>query len=169
MNHKNIAGVLKIAGWIALAGILTIFYCFVPVQAVRTAEGCDGIVWSAVLMMLLGLPYLIGIGYYFAVCGKIAMNRSFSRENVRYMHRIALVMCISACMWLIAVILLFVCGEGCGILNAFCIVTGTSPIFVRIIALLAAGASLAVSMVARMLSMLLTRAEALQTESDLTI
>lgn len=169
MNHKSIACVLKIAGGIALAGILTIFYFYVPVQALLSPKETAGTGCCTAFLMLLGLPYLFALGYYFAVCGKIAANRSFCRENVRSMRRIAQLMCVSAVGWLCAAVALFAMNNGAEIFNALIAIAGVSPIFIRALSLLVCAASLAVSMVAKMLSVLLNRAADLQADSDLTI
>lgn len=169
MNHKSIARMLKIAGGVALAGILSIFYLFAPVQAICAAREIEGIWLCMAALMLLGLPYLLSIGCYFSVCGRIACNRSFCAENVHSMRQIARILILSTALWALAAAALILLPKDAAIFGALSIICGATPVFARTIALLAAAASLAVSMVAKMLSLLLGRATDLQADSDLTI
>lgn len=168
MKHKDIARMLKAAGMIALIGILAVFYIYIPV---RTAVG--GVLpgaWACIAApALLGLPYLPAIVNYFSICGRIACDRSFCIENVRSMQRIARLMIVSAVLWCIAALILFILPESSSIYAALGSIAGISHVFAKAVALLAAAAGLAVALVAKMLSLLLNRAAELQADSDLTI
>lgn len=168
MKHKDIARMLKAAGLIALIGILTVFYIYLPVRT--AAGGVHPGAWGCIAALaLLGLPYLPAIGNYFSICGRIACDQSFCVENVRSMRRIARLMVVSAALWCIAALVLFILPENSSIYTALGSIAGISHVFAKAVALLAAAAGLAVALVAKMLSLLLNRAAELQTDSDLTI
>lgn len=168
MEHKDIARLLKIAGLIALAGVLAVFYIYIPVRV--AVEGRVAGIWGwAAGLGALGLPYLPAIGCYFAICARIARNKSFCEENVRSMTGIARLMALSALLWGAAAIVLFVLPEKSCAFAALGGVAGISPALARAFSLLACAAGIAVAMVAKMISLLLGRAAELQSDNDLTI
>lgn len=166
MDHKNIARMLKIAGAIALAGILSIFYVYMPVRAAQIT--CFKGLCIAV-PALLGLPYLFALGCYFKICGRIAADRSFCAGNVRSMAVIARLMAVSAGLWAVCALALFLTGAGNPLVDCIARSAGTTGGILRLIAILAAAAGIAVSLVAKMMSLLLNRAEEMQADIDLTI
>ena len=157
---------LIIAGGIALAGILSIFYVYMPVRAAQIT--CFKGLCIAV-PALLGLPYLFALGCYFKICSRIAADRSFCTENVRSMAMIARLMAVSAGLWAACTLVLFLMDAGNPVVDCIARSAGTTGGVLRLIALLAMAAGIAVSLVAKMMSLLLNRAEEMQTDIDLTI
>lgn len=166
MDHKNIARMLKTAGAIALAGILSIFYVYMPVRAEQIT--CfKGLCIAA--PALLGLPYLFALVFYFKICARIAADHSFCTENVRSMATIARLMAVSAGLWAVCALALFLMGAGNPVIDCIVRSAGTTIGVLRLFAILAMAAGIAVALVAKMMSLLLNRAEEMQTDIDLTI
>lgn len=162
MDHKNISRLLILAGTIATLGILFVFYLSTPLRwaANPSSFGSNGFPWLYIAFKAVaGLPYLLALGCYFGVCGRIGKDLSFSRENVQGLTRITWLMLVSALFWLLTLVALPLLAME----TAF-------PGYVLICAsALAMMASLAVALVAKMLAHLVNRAVALQEDSDLTI
>lgn len=158
MDHKKIARLLKLAGGMAVAGIVFVFYLSTPLKISLNPSpehplmlmGCKA---------AAGIPYLLALRLYFKICGNIGRNKSFSTENVRCLNGIAKILSISALLWLIA-------------LAAHCLklFSGDLPEKILLtIYILAMLASLALALAAKMLAYLVNRAVDLQQDSDLTI
>lgn len=159
MDHKKISHILKLAGWLAVTGIVFVFYLATPMQfGLIAAQG--SISRTAVIgKALAGLPYLLALRIYFAICTRIGENRSFCRENAVGMERIAELLGIAGIIWAAALIL-HLTGLAAPELEKKLMIS------MDILAMLA---SFAVSMVAKMMEHLLSRAAGLQEDSDLTI
>lgn len=158
MDHKKIARLLKLAGGMAVAGIVFVFYLSTPLRISLNPSpehplmlmGCKA---------ATGIPYLLALRLYFKICGNIGRNNSFSNENVRCLNGIAKILSISALLWLIALAA-----------NCLKLFSGDLPEKILLtIYILAMLASLALALAAKMLAYLVNRAVDLQQDSDLTI
>lgn len=159
MEHGKIARMLKLAGWLAVLGIVFVFYISTPVWIIAGSLG-EGLPWMIMLgKAIAGIPYLFALKVYFEICTRIGENRSFCRENVTGMAKIARLMAIAGLVWIAAMV-----GHGSGMLAA-----DFEPLVILSMDILAMLASFAVAMVAKMMEYLLGRAAGLQEESDLTI
>lgn len=161
MEHRRIALLLKLAGAVAAAGILFVFYVY-PHLGLGHGSGLPRAP-QVLFAAAMGLPYLAALFSYFRICTEIARNRSFCRDNARRMKRVARLLTLAALLWL-AVLPVILLASG----PSFAALMSARP-YLLIIAALASMASFAVALVAMMLSLLLGRAAALQEDSDLTI
>lgn len=167
MNHRQISRLLALAGTLATAGILFVFYLSTPLRIALNpaAYSASGAPWSYMgFKAVLGLPYLAALWFYFRVCLNIGDDRSFCPENVRALKRITVLMLVSAALWLLALL---------GQLAGFTVFLGEQSGFPAYILLcvdvLALMAGLAVALVSEMMAHLVNRAVTLQEDSDLTI
>lgn len=155
MQHHKIAHMLKLAGTLAIIGVVFVFYAM-PIVAVRMGKILD---LKSILMIILSpaiaaLPYLLALRNYFSICANIGMENSFSMENVQLLRGIAHLFLLDCGLWIA--------------LALFYIISGGN-VCVLVIVLLFIMANLALALLAQMLSRLLARAEELQAENDLTI
>lgn len=162
MQHQKIANILRLAGSLAVLGILFVFYAM-PVYFLSSFRM---LAWPNKLPlllppMLIALPYLAALGTYFSISGNIGKEKSFCTENVHLLQRIARLFVLDSAMW-------------CCVLPYYAYFFGTALIrafsfWSCAIVLLFIMADWAVALLAYMLSRLLSRAEELQTENELTI
>lgn len=169
MQHRKIANVLKIAGWIATLGIIFVFYCM-PIHFYFQFRLMDELLGRKRLLMLIlpsaavGLPYLAALRDYFSICRNIGNERSFCDENVALLRRIARLFVVDGGIW-------------CIILPVYALLLGVELRYIRYIfsfmncacVLLFIMADSALALLAYMVSRLLARAEELQNENELTI
>ena len=159
MEHGKIARMLKLAGWLAVLGIVFVFYLSTPMR-IRLENARQALPWMLMLLKAIaGIPYLLALKVYFEICTRIGGNRSFCRENVAGMAKIAKLMAVAGLVWIVAA-----AGHGSGLLTA----DFAMPVIMSM-DILAMMASFAVAMVAKMMEYLLGRAAGLQEDSDLTI
>ena len=165
MNQRKLSRVLMLAGGMALAGVIFLFYGMAVFYLLSHVSGMGAVI--SIAQMALGLPYLFALNHYFRICKNIGDDRSFCRENAKRMDAIAKLLFLAAALWVVAAVLVALLG-GAGELSGY----GTAPfgalaLYVRMgLALLA---SLAVGLVAKMMALLVGRATRLQEENDLTI
>lgn len=165
MEHKNISRLLIAAGTLAVLGILFVFYASTPLRMLIGAQDAVATPWLYMAFKAVcGLPYLLALRHYFAICLRIGEDRSFCPENVQAMNRITCLLIISAVIWCIVLL-----AQISGLLKSLSIGMNF-PAYVLICSeTLAMMASLAVALVAKMMAHLVNRAVSLQEDSDLTI
>lgn len=167
MNQKRLSRYLILAGALALAGIVFLFFgmgLFVLLSRER-ASAQETLL--ALIRMGMGIPYLLALRQYFFICVEIGNDRSFSVENARRMKRIGRVLLLAAALWAILMAVGAICSIVPGDTGFLTHPLGGAALYVRMgLALLA---SLAVGLVARVMALLVARACRLQEENDLTI
>ncbi len=156
-DNKKVSRVLIAAGILAYAVWIFLFAFYVPtvarsLAAWASASGRESVIYAVLLGLAEagGIPLAVAIGFYIAICRRIGDGRSFCRENVRDLNRIAvLLLCSAAFFFLIP---LFSGRE-------------KTSILIAVIGLAVA----AVSVLAWALGKLVKHAVVLKEENDLTI
>ena len=163
MNQKKLSRYLILAGILALAGVLFLFWGL-SLFTMLTHRARPLI---PILQMAMGVPYLLALRQYFLICRNIGDDRSFCTQNAQSMNRIARDLFLASALWgawILIGAILSITPEDTGLVtHAF----GGAALYVRMG--LALVASLAVGLVARVMALLLARACRLQEENDLTI
>ena len=158
MEHRKIANLLRLAGGVALLGLLYAFFIW---RGPAGSESSAAPAWLPTLYKsLAALPYLAALFFYFRICKSIARSRSFSRENVRSLGCIARLLLAAVALWALGLLLLA--------FGVAPILTQPAPLACTLL-VLAAAATIAVSLVAWSLERLLAHAVRLQEENELTI
>ena len=155
MNQRKLAKVLMFAGALAVAGVAFMLYALPLALLIRGR----GTLYS-LTHMALGVPYMAALWQYFRICKNIGDDRSFIPENVRRLDFIAKLLFLATGLWA-AMLILIPLSTG-GAISGYALVS-----LVEIGLTLMA--TLAVGLVAKMMSLLVSRASRLQEESDLTI
>ena len=160
MKQKTIARALIGAGGIAAAGIIALFFVYLPLLAGQLREAYPeyaGLYWPGLLdMWAIAALFLLGLWEYFRVCVRIGRERSFCRENADSLRRIALYMAVSGALWLGAIFV-----------PPMFFHVSIGPFWIELA--LCAMAAEALGILAWGLGKLLERAISLQEENDLTV
>ncbi len=167
MNQKKLSGLLILAGALAVIGVIFLFYGTALFQLVQGKGPRERDVLLLLVQMIMGLPYLLALRHYFAICRNIGNDRSFSRENAARMRSIARLLFLTSGLWAILMVagaILGISPANTGFITAK---FASAALYIRMgLALLA---TLAVALVSQMLALLLGKAGRLQEENDLTI
>lgn len=159
MSHKKLSRMLLLAGVIACIGGAAVFFLYAPGVAFECREMYPELAWLCwpllAYIWVIALMYIHAVVCYMRISLRLGNNRSFCTENAQDLRRIALFLAIAAGLWILLIFLPGMAGVSVG------------PAF--LLFLLAGMASLAVAMVAYVLSLLVRRAAELQAENDLTI
>lgn len=159
MSHKTLSKLLLLAGAIACIGGAAVFFLYAPAMSIECSIMYPELAWLANLLLLyiwiIAFMYILAVFFYMRISLRLGRNQSFCAENARDLKRIALFLVIASGMWFALIFLPGAAGVDIG------------PAF--LLFLLACMATLAVAMVAYVLSLLVRRATALQEENDLTI
>ena len=164
MNQKRISRFLIVAGVLAGIGILAAAGVYAPVMAGECRDlyredipGIEGLYWVGLIgVWTASLLFLLALMEYLRVSARIGKDRSFCRENVKSLSRIALFLWADGALWILAIFapgLLFRVDIG--------------PICV--VFLLISMANAALGLLSWALGRLLARAVELKEENDLTV
>ena len=165
MDQKRLAKLLMLAGWMAVAGVVFLFY-IMAIFLLPSRTSTAGMLLAAA-QMGMGVPYLIALGHYFHICANIGNDRSFCPDNARRMDAIARLLFLASALWAAGLILLPLLGGISEVSGYITLAFGPMALYVRMA--LALLATLAVGLVAKMMALLVGRASRLQEENDLTI
>ena len=155
MNQKKLSGVLILAGAMAALGMAFLFYI---VPAYLQLRGRNAL--YSLTHMAIGVPYMIALWNYFRICQNIGRDRSFCRENALRMDRIAMLLFLASGLWTVLLVAILLLSRDAGSDYTAIILVEDG---------LALVATLAVALVAKMMALLVSRANHLQEENDLTI
>lgn len=159
MNHKRLSLFLKAAGCVAALGGAAVFFGYAPSVGREAKSMYPALAWLFWPMLLyiwgIGGVYAAALAQYMCICGRIGQNRSFCAENAKGMRLIGTLLFVASGLWLALIIVSALMPQGFG------------PAW--LIFLLAAMASFAVGVVARVMAYLVRRAAQLQEDSDLTV
>ncbi|MBR5231034.1 MAG: DUF2975 domain-containing protein [Clostridia bacterium] len=159
MSHKTLSKLLLIAGIIACIGGCTVFFLYAPMMAHECAEIYPELSHFALPLLLyiwvIAAMYILAVALYMRISLRLGKNQSFCSKNADDLRSIALFLCAAAVLWFLLIFLTGWVGLDIG------------PAV--LLFLLASMATLAVALVAYVLSRLVRRAAALQAENDLTI
>ena len=159
MSHKTLSRLLIIAGIIACIGGCAVFFLYAPAMAHECSVMYPELSHFALPLLLyiwvIALMYGAAVFRYMRISLRLGRNRAFCAENANDLMGIAVLLAIAGALWFL---LIFLPGE-------FGLDIGPAVLLF----LLACMATLAVALVAYVLSLLVRRAAALQTENDLTI
>lgn len=151
---------LLIAGVAAGIGVLFVAFVYVPIMAGECREmfpEYEALYWPGLLgVWTVTALFLLGLWEYFQVCRRIGLDRSFCRENVKSLKRIAVYIALMAALFLLAIF-------APGVLFRLDI----GPAW--LLFLLCAMACAALALLAYGLSRLLRRAVEIKEENDLTV
>ncbi len=159
MHYKRLSALLLCAGILALVGGVMVFFVYAPLAGLEIrAESPQHahLFWPALIYIwVIACVYMAALGEYIAISLRIGRGQSFCRENVSAMRRISLYLIVAALMWLL------------GLAAAALFSVAVGPLW--ILFLLVSMASVALSLVAHVLCILLRHTVQLQEDSDLTI
>ncbi len=159
MSHKTLSHMLLFAGVIACIGGAAVFFLYTPLMADECRMMYPELSWLFWPMLfyvwLIAALYIHAVILYMRISLRLGRNQSFCAENARDLKRIALFLLIAAVLWFALIFLPGAAGVDIG------------PAF--LLFLLASMATLAVALVAYVLSLLVHRAAVLQEENELTI
>ena len=157
MNQKSLANLLKTV--VILAAIIGAVLCFIVFPMVgQQLKGKteENFFWPWLIFLWTGtVPCYLALGKFWKICGTIAADRSFCRENAKGFKQISL-LALWDSLYLFAGSVIFL------LLNL-------SHPSVFLGCLLVDFIGFAVSIAAAVLSRLVSRAAAIQDENDLTI
>ena len=164
MNQKRIARFLIAAGVLAGIGILAAAGVYAPALAGRCLKmfledvpGIEGLYWVGLIgVWTASLLFLLALMEYLRVSARIGKDRSFCRENVKSLSRIALFLWADGTLWILAI---FIPGL------FFNLGVGPAWVFFLLISM----ANAALGLLAWALARLLARAVELKEENDLTV
>ena len=149
MTQKKLASRLRLLIVCVGIAILLLVTLLLP-----TGEGFPRL-FHTVFWVFAAIPPFIGLGFSWKIAGNIRSNRSFSSDNVRYLHHISTLAAVDAAYLFLGAVLLYI-----GKYDTF-----SDLILYTVIS----GIAVVCSVVFAALSHLLQKAVALQNESDLTI
>lgn len=159
MSHKTLSRLLLFAGVIACIGGAAVFFLYAPAMSIECSLMYPELAWLANPLLLyiwiIALMYIFAVFCYMRISLRLGKNKSFCAENAADLRHIALWLILAAGLWFILIFLPGAVGVDIG------------PAF--LLFLLASMATLAVALVAYVLSLLVRRATTLQEENDLTI
>ncbi len=159
MNYRKLSALLLTAGVLALIGSIAVFFVYAPLagQSIRAeAPQYAHLFWPALTYLwLIACVYMAALGEYMRISLRIGRGQSFCRENVHAMRRISRFLLAAALLWPL----------GLAAAALFSVDVGPSWIALLLVSM----ASIALSLVAHVLSILLRHTVQLQEDSDLTI
>ena len=155
MDQRKLSRVLMLAGAMAVIGVAFLLYIVPGYLMLRGRSALNGL-----SQMAIGVPYMIALWHYFRICGNIGDDRSFCEENVRRMDSIAVLLFLAAGLWVVLLAAVLLMNRGA--------IGGYALVNLIEIALTLMATS-AVGLVAKVMALLLGRANRLQEENDLTI
>ena len=159
MNYKKLSALLLIAGALALIGGVAVFFVYAPLAGQEIRAGAPQyahLFWPALAYLwLIACVYMAALGEYMRISLRIGHGQSFCRENVHAMQRISRFLLAAALLWPL------------GLIVAALFSVDVGPVWIAL--LLVSMASIALSLVAHVLCILLRHTVQLQEDSDLTI